>query len=164
MKEATLMKRFLIVGLFAALILGGLALAACEEEDDGDGDPTATTAAETPDGQATPGDGAQAQEITVVSSDTFAYDPDALTLTAGEPVIITLDNSGAAIEHDLRSDDLPASDIVAAGESSDEVFVTAAGGETATLEFTPSEAGEYVFYCAVEGHRDAGMEGTITVE
>jgi uncharacterized cupredoxin-like copper-binding protein len=26
------------------------------------------------------------------------------------------------------------------------------------------EAGEYEFYCAVPGHKEGGMEGTLTVE
>jgi uncharacterized cupredoxin-like copper-binding protein len=34
------------------------------------------------------------------------------------------------------------------------------GSTSTTLEL---EAGEYTFYCSVDGHRDAGMEGTLVV-
>jgi uncharacterized cupredoxin-like copper-binding protein len=167
------MKRFLFVAFLLVAIVASFAAMACEEEDDGDdggsNTPTAgETAAGTPPDDGTPDDGAQPQAITVVSSDDFVFDPDALTLTAGQPVVITLDNSGGAIEHDFASDEMPVSDVVEDGTAHEgdttEVHVAADGGGSATLEFTPTEAGEYVFYCSVEGHRDAGMEGTITVE
>jgi uncharacterized cupredoxin-like copper-binding protein len=168
------MKRFLFVALLLVAIVASFAAMACEEEDDGDdggsNTPTAgETAGGTPPADGTPpDDGAEPQAITVVSSDDFTFDPDALTVTAGQPVVITLDNSGGAIEHDFASDEMPVSDVVEDGTAHEgdttEVHVAADGGGSATLEFTPTEAGEYVFYCSVEGHRDAGMEGTITVE
>lgn len=36
-------------------------------------------------------------------------------------------------------------------------------GESTTEEFTVDEAGTYQVLCAIEGHFDAGMEGTLTV-
>jgi uncharacterized cupredoxin-like copper-binding protein len=39
---------------------------------------------------------------------------------------------------------------------------TVANGQTAKISGT-LRAGTYQFYCAVPGHRDAGMSGTLTV-
>ena len=44
------------------------------------------------------------------------------------------------------------------------VHVAAAPGATGTVDFTPSEAGTYEFYCTIEGHKEAGMVGTLVVE
>ncbi|RJQ12378.1 MAG: hypothetical protein C4558_01875 [Dehalococcoidia bacterium] len=43
------------------------------------------------------------------------------------------------------------------------LHVAADAGQVATIEFTPTEAGTYVFYCTVPGHREAGMEGKLVV-
>jgi uncharacterized cupredoxin-like copper-binding protein len=36
--------------------------------------------------------------------------------------------------------------------------------EDTTTATASLEAGSYVFYCTVDSHREAGMEGTLTVE
>lgn len=49
------------------------------------------------------------------------------------------------------------------GVNNDEAVVEADGGETATgtVDLQP---GTYTYFCAVPGHRAAGMEGTLVVE
>jgi uncharacterized cupredoxin-like copper-binding protein len=53
--------------------------------------------------------------------------------------------------------------VVFEGVNGDEPVVEAMGGETATGSVS-LEQGEYVAYCSVPGHREAGMEATVTVE
>ena len=62
------------------------------------------------------------------------------------------------------------------GVEYDKTSLEAAAGEV-TIDYTNDsglqhntsltvdlEAGEYTFYCSVDGHRDAGMEGTLVVD
>jgi plastocyanin len=81
----------------------------------------------------------------------IAYDKKALSSKPGQ-VTIDLQNP-SQISHDVAiakgNQELAKSDLVAGGETS------------ATAGLAP---GEYVFYCTVPGHREAGMEGTLTVK
>jgi len=89
-----------------------------------------------------------AREI-AVSASSFAFDPDEIEVTVGEDVAIVLTSTD--ILHDFTIDDLDA-------------HVAAAAGETATGGLRADEPGSYSFYCTVQGHRSAGMEGTLVVE
>jgi plastocyanin len=55
-------------------------------------------------------------------------------------------------------------DVVIEAENGEELGgteVTSEGSETAEVELKP---GTYTYFCSVPGHREAGMEGTLTVK
>jgi plastocyanin len=91
-------------------------------------------------------EGARPVEVT---ADDFAFDPDEITAEAGEDLVIVL-TSGDML-HDFTIDELDA-------------HVAAGGGDTAEGGLSAAEPGSYTYYCSVPGHRNAGMEGTLTVE
>jgi nitrite reductase (NO-forming) len=74
-----------------------------------------------------------------------------LTAAAGSAVTVTLVNDDGS-EHNVSFEDPEA--------TSDSV--TAVGDEV-TLEFEAGEAGASAYFCAIPGHRQAGMEGDFTV-
>lgn len=94
--------------------------------------------------------GAAAQKVTVVAKE-FAYTPNKITVKAGRPVQLVLDNKGV-IEHDFVVDR----------------FKVRTGiiqpGKTGTVTFTPSAKGTFEFHCSVPGHKEAGMKGTLVVQ
>lgn len=88
-------------------------------------------------------------DLTFVATD-FAYDPDTTTVAAGA-VTIELDNQG----------NTPHNWLIEGQESATEVDTKAGEQIVETIDLEP---GTYTFYCNVVGHREAGMEGTLTVE
>jgi plastocyanin/predicted small secreted protein len=84
-----------------------------------------------------------------LSGRSYAFDPPEITVRAGEDVAIVL--TATDIEHDFTVDDL-------------EAHVSAGAAETAEGGLRADHPGSYSYYCSVEGHRDAGMEGTLIVE
>lgn len=95
---------------------------------------------------ATGDDATQGAATLTVTAEEFAFTPAALT--ARSDFTLTLNNSGS-MQHDIRVEDT-------------DIMVEAAAGKSATSE-AHLEAGDYTFSCSIPGHRDAGMEGSLTV-
>jgi uncharacterized cupredoxin-like copper-binding protein len=89
-----------------------------------------------------------ARRVEVVA-DSLSFEPVEIHVTAGEDIAIVL--SSEDMLHDFTIDEL-------------EAHVSAEAGETAEGGFHAAEPGRYDFYCSVEGHREAGMEGTLVVD
>lgn len=74
-----------------------------------------------------------------------------LTVTRGDIVQITVIN-GDPMLHDFTIDAFN----VYSGELIED-------GQTTTVEFVANQVGSFPYYCSVEGHRNAGMEGLLEV-
>jgi plastocyanin len=136
-----------ILLLMLAVVALSLAVAACGGDDDDEAD---EPAAEETTGDTTGGGGGTTLELAADPGGALAFDQTELTAPAGE-VTIHLTND-AQIPHNVEVE----------GNGVEEVSDTITGSDTSlTLTLEP---GEYEFYCAVPGHREGGMEGTLTVE
>ena len=114
---------------------------------------------------------ASAQNVTVQAQD-LVFSPTNVQVTAGQPVQLTLQNTGA-LEHDFsvmefsmegEAEETGGMDhAMGEGAKEPELHVAAGAGQSATLEFTASTPGTYEFWCTVPGHKEAGMTGTLVV-
>ena len=106
---------------------------------------TSTTTGAAPKGKAT-------TLKLAAQANTIAYDTKQLS---GKPGSVTIDfTNPSALTHDVCIEDSSGAQI---GCSS-----TIAQGNTSLSENL--KAGSYTFFCSVDGHRQAGMEGTLTVK
>ncbi len=99
----------------------------------------------------------------------FAFTPDTFTFEAGETVTFLFRNDGAVAHEALigtaEEQEHHAAEM-AGGETAHQGDLSAVdlqAGETRTLEYTFTGAGELIIGCHYAGHWDAGMRATIEV-
>ena len=133
----------------AALV--ALGLAAC-----GGSSSDTTTAVSTPTSTAAApaagGGGSSSVNISTPSGSTLAYDQKSVSATAGN-VTIDFDNK-QPLQHDVAVED-------SSGKQLGATQLVSSGTATTTVSLQP---GTYTFFCTVPGHREAGMQGTLTVK
>jgi plastocyanin len=128
--------RFMLVPLVAVALLA----AGCGGDGDENAEGTTTT---TPSAEAT------TLQLAADPGGALAFDKDTLDAPAGT-VTIELTND-SSVPHNVEVE----------GNGVEEESDTVTGESTSlTVDLEP---GTYDFYCAVPGHREAGMEGTLTV-
>jgi plastocyanin len=142
-------KRLLVA--FAALALASFALAACGSSDDSSSTSAASTPASTTDTGGGGGAGATV-DIAADPSGALAFTKTDISTTAGNDTI-DFDNE-SSVPHNVQIED---ADGNAVGGTD-----TVTGSSTSTT--ADLKAGTYTFFCDIPGHREAGMEGTLTVK
>ncbi len=83
-----------------------------------------------------------------VQASNFQFSPSSLHVRAGQEIALRLQSEDSS--HDFAIDGLGA-------------VADVSGGETTTARLRIDEPGKYTYFCTIPGHRDGGMEGTITV-
>ena len=142
-----------LLAVFAVATIAALGLAACGGDDD-----TATTAADT---------SATAETTTTGGSsggggETVSFEADPSGQLAYTQTDVTAKPGNATIEFDNPSS--TGHDVVIEDESGNEIAKTDVITDSNASTTADLKAGTYTFFCSVDGHRAAGMEGTLTVK
>jgi plastocyanin len=145
------------VSMLAAIAAGLLLLAGCGSSSSSSSSAETTVPAATPTTSSattssTPAaSGGEKLSIAADSGGQLKYDKTSLTAKAGK---VSIDFSNASpVGHNVTVES-------SSGASVGETPTFVGGSRSVSLNLKP---GKYKFYCSVPGHRQAGMEGTLTV-
>ncbi len=89
-----------------------------------------------------------------ISEKEFSLNPSTVSVSKTGTYEFEVTNDGQ-IKHALN--------IEESGEGAETESGDIEPGQTKTVRFTFSKDGSYEMYCPIDGHKDQGMEGTITV-
>ena len=108
--------------------------------------------------------------IEVTMTDDLRYDPEAITVTAGETVRFVVRNEGAAVHEFLIGTEEEQAAFEAemsdghGDDHGDEAGVSVDPGAAGEFSYTFAEPGELLIGCHEPGHYDGGMVAVVTVE
>jgi plastocyanin len=142
-----------LLALIAALSLAAFGLAACGGDDDDEttAAPTETEATTTAGGGGGGGGGGTIS-FEADPDGALAYTQTEVTGPAGNDTIDFVNDS--SVPHDVTIEDSGGNQL-----AQTEVIT----GDTTSTDAT-LDPGTYTFFCSVDGHREAGMEGTLTIK
>ena len=120
---------------------------------------------------APPGGSAGARVVEVTASDDLRFSPASIAVEAGETVRFVVENTGE-LHHELLVGTKEAHDAAPPSDATGDHQDHGPGlegahvhpGATGEVEITFDEAGELLYACHIDGHYEAGMVGTLTVE
>ena len=149
------------VAALLALALAAFALVACGDDDDSDtttaSDNGAATTTESGGGEKATGGGGASGSAAAVEFESdpggaLAYTTTQASTKAGD---VTVEfNNPQAVPHDVAIEE-------SGGKTVGQTEIVTEGSDSTTVDLKP---GKYTFYCSVPGHREAGMEGTLTAQ
>jgi plastocyanin len=137
------------------LVFAALALAACGSDNGTTTETEATSGVAAGESEAAEegGGGGSTIEIEADPGGGLAYTEEEVTTKAGD---VTIDfNNPQPVGHDVDVE-------TEGGEDIGKTEIITEGSDSVTLKGL--KPGKYTFFCSVPGHREAGMEGTLTVE
>jgi uncharacterized cupredoxin-like copper-binding protein len=120
--------------------------------------------------------GPQPMQVSMQASE-FRFEPSTIEVMAGQQLTVMMQNMGT-VEHDFVIQEIPIEATSAESATAEPgmaghtmegtgmepaVHMRALAGMTVSVTFTPTKPGTYEFYCAVAGHKEAGMVGTLVV-
>jgi plastocyanin len=139
---------------FTALVVGTALLAGCggnDNEKTAAPAATATATATATQAPASGGGGGATVKVSAPADGSLKFDQATLSATAGK---VTFEFSNPSpVPH--------AVEIEGNGVEEETKTVTGSDAPPLTVDLKP---GEYEYYCPVDGHRQAGMEGKLTVK
>ncbi len=139
------------------LALVAAAFVACGDDDDGTTTTTDTSGGAAAEGgkEAGAGGGGGGGEALAFEADPEGGLAYTVTEETSAPGKVEIDfNNPQPVAHDIAFED-------SGGKQVGATEVITEGKDSTQVEF---KSGEYTFYCTVPGHREGGMEGTLTVE